>query len=306
MLVRYGLGLIVVGIALGCSEEAAPNEVAAHAGEAGSVHSAGSGHESEFAGAGGIGGGYEPGGHGGQAGAGGAAPVRFWTEETQRIEITCFGFSAGYAIFRADRSQLSNEQLALLAPSAGLPGSTYDSNDDGIHCVVTTTDSSEQQRQFVFDGGPGWFTSETIRVEEGGAGGEGGVGEVYEYPVQSLLGCEFRHPSFDSERDPFPANPFCLRPIETEAKEKRIGLELASPGRYRVELLHCTQSSLGNPTVELFGADPETPLATGVVPDDPGADQVCVVLDAQVDAKVVGRLVIRSQSALTDFHLRFH
>ena len=43
-------------------------------------------------------------------------------------------------------------ELVRLARQTGVPGSTYDDNDDQIHCVVTTRDAAQHEHQFTITG----------------------------------------------------------------------------------------------------------------------------------------------------------
>lgn len=302
---RAAGGLLLITVAFACSESKDVNEPRGNAGAGGSPQSAGASGEAgeadptDLGGAGGdtspggAGGDTAPGGAGGdldmggEGGAGGVASVQFWTPTTKHIEIACFGFFDGFATFRADRAELSTEQVALLARQTGVPGSTYDDNDDQIHCVVTTRDAAQHEHQFTIAG-----NSELIGPppDFAGIGGEGGEGSV-DYPMAAVLGCEFHHP-FNGP-PPFLANPFCVREMPDSREPE---LELATPGKpYHVELIHCGQQSIGDTTLQLFGADPNTPLATGVTPPDgPGPDDACLVLDAQVQAPTVGHLVFNA------------
>ena len=304
---RLGWG-IAFAIALGCSGNVERSESDMDAG-GGSAHSAGA---SSIAGSraddspddpspGGAGGAADvqdvagmP-NAGGAGGAGGAASVHFWTESTQHIALECFGYFDGFATFRADRAQLSSEQLELLSTEKGVPGSTYDGNDDRIHCVVTTTDARGAERQFTIND-PDYL----IGIAD--VGGDAGAADG---PVSSLLGCEFRHPFSNHEEDhAFSANPLCVREIWLESTTSGFGLKLATAGKpYHIELVNCTKQELGETTVvELFGADLNTPLAVGKTPDDPGPDQACLVLDAQVEAEVVGWLVFSTRTSFGPIH----
>ena len=129
--------------------------------------------------------------------------------------------------------------------------------------------------------------------------GEGGAGGDTEGTVAEVLGCEFHHPfEIGPGTRPFTANPRCLREIWTNGKQSSLGLELATAGKaYHLELVHCSPQSVADTTVQLFGADPATPLAVGVAPSDPGPDEACLALDAQVEVPVVGHLVFTSPSA---------
>src|SRR4051812_8325909 len=175
MAYRVAGGLLLITMAIACSESKDVNDPGGNVGGGGSAHSAGASGEAGEAdpitlgGAGGdtapggAGGDTAPGGAGGdlnlggEGGAGGVASVQFWTPATQHIEIACFGYFDGFATFRADRAELSAEQVVLLAKQTGVPGSTYDGNDDQIHCVVTTTDTAEHERKFTIDGNSDLF-----------------------------------------------------------------------------------------------------------------------------------------------------
>ena len=307
---RFGWALLPLGVALACSATIDPNEPGANGGGAGAAPAAGSpaaGRSGEqdppgdTGGKGGeqtVGGDTSPGGAGGaggdtsSGGAGGAASEHFWTTATQRIELSCFGFFDGFAIFRATRAELSAEQLALLTGQTGVPGSTYDDNDDQIHCVVTTSDAQAQERQFTLDR-VGDLLGVGPILGEGGAAGQGGE------PAATLLGCEFHHPFSGAQTRPFSANPQCVSEIWPEGNVSTFRLDLARPDTpYHVELVNCTEESLGSTKVELFGTDPATPLATGVTPSDPGRDQACLVLDVRVAVPVVARLVFTSPTGV--------
>ncbi len=319
---RYALGALILGVALGCNDGDELGEGGANAGAAGSSGHGGGAHAGAAAagasGAGvsgeggardgdtpaGAGGELNVGGdtsEGGEGGEGGVASVHFFTDATQHVEIACFGFFDGYATFRADRAQLSADQLELLGAQVGVPGSTYDDNDDGIHCVVTTTDARSRERQFVLGADSALIEFET---STGGAGAGAGAGGDSGQSDASLLGCEFRDPFADDtahgDHTPIPANPLCVREIWPDGTESRFPLALAMTAKpYHIELIHCTAQSLARTTVTLFGADPETPLAVGTTPADPGPDQTCLVLDAQVDAPAVGHLVFTSPGSLS-------
>lgn len=239
-------------------------------------------------------------GAGGEVEVGGATAVHFWSEAVRHIEIACFGYFDGFAMFRADRAQLSAAQQAQLAAQTGVPGSTYDGNDDQIHCVVTTSEASNREQRFTT--GPNQMI-ESTQLGEGGAGGQFAA---------SVLGCEFHQPfetgTGESENGaPFLANPRCVREIWLAPKSGRYGLQLSTASKpYHVELIHCAQRQLGDTTVELFGEDLASPIAVASTPADPGPDQACLVLDAQVEAPVIGRLVFSSPSGkLIDGTLTF-
>lgn len=305
---RFAWGALLLGVALGCNDGDEPGNGGMNGGTAGSPgHSGGASAGAASAGASGSGSAGEggsrdddtPGGaggelnvggdasQGGEGGEGGVASVHFFTDATQHVEIACFGFFDGFATFRADRSQLSAEQLPILGAQTGVPGSTYDDNDDGIHCVATTTDAQSQNLEFVVSASSQPLIEVQPSNGEGGAGGDSGQSRA------SLLGCEFRSPY--AADPPISANALCVREIWIGSKDSRYSLALSTPGKsYHVELTDCTAQTLGQTTVALFGADPETPLAVGTAPTDPGPEQSCLVLDAQVELGVTGHLVFTS------------
>jgi hypothetical protein len=211
----------------------------------------------------------------------GSVPEHFWNDDTQHIEIACFGFFAGYATFRADRVQLSADQLALLANAQGVPGDKYDDNDDRIHCVVTRTDAAGQQRKFTIDQGR---DSSLFAAEPRGDNNY----------LSTVLGCEFHAPWPGPYA--FSANPLCLHDLLVPAGASSYDLDLPTPGKtYSVQLTQCAGRPIDQ-KLELFGGDPSTPIAIGVPPSSPGPDQVCLVLEAQVDMPIVGRLVLTPTS----------
>lgn len=299
-----GVVLLQLAIACGTSES---NECGGSLAGGGSGNAAGaSGHAESGAGGGALGGtGGELGGDagaGGEAGTGGAAGVQFWTDATQHIEIACFGFGLGYAQFRAERAQLSVEQLTLLARQTGLPGSTDDSNDDGIHCLVTTRDAQARQRVFTI-GRPSELIADEPSLGEGGAAGTNGDGSFR----TTLLGCEFRSEApeevLGGRPPPLSANPLCVRELSPDGKVSTFAFDLAQANRpYHLQFVDCAGQSFANVKVELFGADPSTPLAVGAAPAEPGADQSCLELDAQVAAPAVARLVFTSPSLYERTH----
>ena len=292
---RLAWGALLLGVALGCEGKEVNEPGVMHSAGASAAGASGTAGSPDDAVLGGAAGALSPGGdagEGGAAGAGGAAAVPFWTDATQHLEIACFGFFDGLATFRAEREQLSAEELELLATQSGVPGSDFDGNDDQIHCVVTTTDARDQERQFTID------TSSDLIGRATSIGGEGGATGDSEGIANALLGCEFHHPFSGPNRPPFSANPRCLRDVWPEGESSSYGLDLTTAGKpYHVELVHCSQKSLAGITVALFGGDTTTPLAVGVAPAEPGPDQACLVLDAQVAAPVVAQLVFTAPSA---------
>jgi hypothetical protein len=305
---RIGCAVVLLQVAIGCGTSE-PTECGGSLAGSGSGNAAGASGHAESGGGdgtlGGTGGGLELGGDAGaagEAGAGGAAAVQFWTDATQHIEIACFGFTLGYAQFRAHRAQLSAEQLTLLARQTGLPGSTYDDNDDGIHCLVTTRDAQARERVFTID-----RSSELIADEpslgEGGAAGTNGDGSFR----ITLLGCEFRSEApeevLGGRPPPLSANPLCVRELSPAGKVSTFAFELAQADRpYHLEFVDCAGQTFANVKVELFGADPSTPLAVGAAPAEPGPNQSCLELDAQVAAPVVAHLVFTSPSLYEHTH----
>ena len=299
MSLRLTVYAVLLATALGCGGTAQLSEPAAQGGgsdggrasvagsRAGNDESAvlaGAGHGGSEAHEEHAGGGA---GEAGGAGEGGAPSEPLWNDDTQRIELECFGFFAGFATFRADRAQLSEAQIASLEELHGVPGDTYDDNDDRIHCVVTQTNGARELRKLIPNDLRGLVTSE--QQQDG-----------YRHTV---LGCEFRHPYLFDQSVPLalalPANPLCV----VELWGSRCNLDMSKVGTtYRVELVHCAGKP-NLPKLELFGEDPDTAVAVATPPSSPGPDRTCLVLEAQVAAPSVGRIVFSFGS---DYQLRFY
>lgn len=214
-------------------------------------------------------------------------PGPFWTTETQQIELDCFGPGEGRAIFRSSREDLDASQVQQLLGARALPGKIPRGSDDSLRCAVTTSDSQGQHDFTIIGGGTG----------------------VFSYPspgVISLLGCELSEAWPENAAgapyplSPIPASPHCVREVYPDPLPASFSLNLAAAGRaYHIELIRCADQKFPPSKVELFGADPTTPLAVAVPPADPGSDRSCFALDVTVDAPMVAHLVISSRTAIS-------
>lgn len=209
-----------------------------------------------------------------------------WNEHSRELSLVCMAYmGSNWMSFRADRDQLSAEQLASLAKlerssEVGRCGADYAS------CAVAITD--DRGKVDLVSGGPCGFRP-----------WDAGLRQLFE-----TVDCGFESTAeVDLDLPPkvYSAVRGCSPSLFRSSPEKL--LDLAVPGRlYHVELNHWDLGSFPPPRLDqmpemqLFGSDPNVPIATGTPVMITGPDLVSVVLEVQVDEPVVARLVVSPAS----------
>jgi hypothetical protein len=198
-------------------------------------------------------------------GAGCAHSEDPWDASSQRIEVSCGSFFEGAMLFRADRSELTSEQLSLLDRME-----TVDGNDQCIEdersCQVTVTDRNGVKRAYVATGDDATC---------------GNAGDYIRYasfePFMGTVHC--RWGKLD-DQSAVAADPLCLQGMFSPSRGTTVhrSLHVAEPIRsYHVELDHCIEPNrLGQISMEL---EVDGKRIAGAAPASPGEDEACLALD---------------------------
>lgn len=212
-----------------------------------------------------------------------------WDERSQRVELRCFGFFEGTMRFRADRAQLSAEQLQLLEGLRfGPPGATCLA--DGMSCDVAITSDRGEVTHF-----------DTVQGDSPCNRLEPGLAYASFQPLLDQIDCKF---SLQSKNPLFPSEG-CLQGFSATGTVRQ-QLMLADAKRsYHVELEQCSSRMRPDQyTLELYGADPSVPLAVGKPIADPDMRGACLAFDVEVETATLAELVITTPSGY-DFYLSF-
>src|SRR4051794_4953515 len=188
----------------------------------------------------------------GCASSGGEDP---WDASSQRIEVSCGSFFEGAMLFRADRSELTSEQLSLLNRVETIDGNEQCS-EDTRSCRVTVTDRNGVKRAYV--------------ATEGDATC-GKAGDYLRYtsfePFMGTLHCQYGKLG---DHSAVAADPQCLQGMFAPSGGSTVhrSLHVAEPIRsYHVELDYCSEPNrLGQISMEvevngglIAGAAPASP-----------------------------------------------
>ena len=213
---------------------------------------------------------------GGEAGARTSTPV--WNEYSQRLELACSGpFGEGAMIFRADRAQLTPQQLEQLNLLRAGAVQSEPSGSDNSSCRVSITSDTGAVSQYAAGAGNHEYPALELPSLE---------------PLLDSIPCKFL--PTDGPPPPLTASASCWHGVSTTAIETHQGLELSQAGRsYHIELDHCAASANADSVMlRVFGTDPETPIAVGAPVAVAGSDATCVVLDVEVSQPITADLVI--------------
>ena len=228
------------------------------------------------------------------AGCASAGDENIWGASSQRIEVKCGSFFEGTTAFRADRSELTSEQLSLLDRLE-----TVDGNDqcleDARSCDVTVTDRNGAKR--------GYFATADDAT----------CGSARDYirytsfePFIGTLRCQY---SKVDDHSAVAADPLCLQGMFSPSRGTTAHrlLHVAEPFRsYHVELDHCIEPNrLGQISMEL---EVDGKLIAGAALASPGEDEACLALDFSPSAAGDLDLVVTTTSGFLpggDYYLQF-
>jgi hypothetical protein len=189
-----------------------------------------------------------------------------WDSSSQSIELSCGSFFEGSAIFRAERSELTREQLELLGSLEVTDG------DDGClldarSCLVTITSSAGAATQYraterdktCGDESKPWLSFSTLA------------------PLLETLHCYYSKQGVDN---PLLANPLCLTGMFSPSGGATVHrrLHVDEPQRsYHVELNHCLEPNRVGQIQMTLTVDGQT--MRGAEPSAPGEDDTCLAID---------------------------
>jgi len=228
------------------------------------------------------------------AGCASSAGEHPWVASSQRIEVSCGSHFDGRTRFRADRSELTSEQLSLLDRVE-----TIDGNDqcweDTRSCRLTVTDRSGAKRDY-------------FAIEDDATCG--GASDYVRYaslePFIETLHCQYSKLGGDSAVE---ADPLCLQGMfsGSQGSTERRQLRVAEPSRsYHVELDHCIEPNrLGQISMEL---EVDGKRIAGAAPESAGNDNACLELDFTPSAAGDVELVVTTTASFLpagDYYLQF-
>jgi len=286
----------MTGIALACDSTDAPST-----GE--NTGGSSAGHGAADAGSGGdgdqaMGGGAGQGGDGGLAGAAGEVVLQPWSDDSSHLDVRCNSFFDGTMEFRADRAELSAEQLGLLTGLRGVALSDRCLQDE-LNCEVSIVDSDRSSASYI------------ASEEDGSCAPSSALAIAFLSlkPFLDTVPCRYgKH----DDAPPIGADARCLQGLFTPFGGTTIEqvLELTEPGRsYHVELDECSGAQqVTELSVQLFD-DANKVIATGTPVATPGPDGACLALDVSVDTATNARLVVTttpSFSPVSDFFFQFY
>ncbi|HET7541440.1 MAG TPA: hypothetical protein VFK05_16305 [Polyangiaceae bacterium] len=228
------------------------------------------------------------------AGCASAGGENIWDSSSQRIEVQCGSFFEGATAFRADRSELTSEQLSLLDRVE-----TVDGNDrcveDARSCHVTVTARNGAKRDYLAtqDDATCGSARDYIRYAS------------FEPFIESLH-CQY---SKQEDQSPVAADPLCLQgmfsPSGGTTVHRLLHVEERSRS-YHVELDHCIEPNrLSQISMEL---EVDGELIAGAAPASPGEDEACLALDFTPNTAGEFDLVVTTTSSFLpagDYYLQF-
>ena len=286
---------LALASALGCSSTEPTSEASAGAGgetvaDAGQAGSAGGDLSDSGAGLGGSAG---EGGTAGEAGTAGLFDPP-WNEHSQHIELRCFAYFIGSMEFSAERSELSAEQLQVLAGLRQIRPNAVCAEDQ-LGCNVAITGDRGEVVNYTADELEAFCGESTPALAYASFA-----------PLLATLGCKFAKESAQA----LSPNANCFHGLFSGGPSTiHQQLSLSEANRsYHVELDDCAaKSRAGRVTLELFGADPSIPLAVGTPVAAPGPRGTCLAFDLELEAPVIADLVITTAASFGpgDFFLHF-
>jgi hypothetical protein len=217
------------------------------------------------------------------------APDNVWNQHSRALDLHCFANDWGPMRFHADRSELTQEQLGLLNHLKGDLRRNSCAADE-LSCDISITDDASHVETYIstFDGNCS-SSAPAISWETFG-------------PLQESLGCKFSH----APSTPLAAHLGCENGMYSEPGVIHQPLVLDVPGKvYHLALESCDRAPNAW-TLQLFGMDPLTPIATGAVPDPSDA---CPALDITVTESITADMVLTipdpGAPSGSDFYFRF-
>jgi hypothetical protein len=291
------LGALVPLGAVGCGSEgssrgtsagAAGNASAGAGGDAGAdATDAGSG--------GGSAGDPSAAGSAGEAGDAGSSSVleRPWNEQSQHVELNCFAYFSGSMRFSADRAQLSEQQIQLLAGLRPAPANDQCWEDE-LGCQLAITSEGGEVIEYTAD------------EKDALCNRSPALAFASVSPLLDSLGCKYAK----EDASALSASSGCFHGFFASGSaviEQQLALSEAHR-TYHVELDRCSSSTrAGRVTLELRGADPDVPLAVGLPVAEPGPNGTCLAFELEVQTPVTATLVITTTESFGpgDFYLNF-
>jgi hypothetical protein len=232
-----------------------------------------------------------------------AAPssTAVWTANSETVDVTCGTFFIGSTRFHADRSQLSDAQLGLLA---GLTTTAPTSKcpEDTMSCSISVTHADGTVAHFRSSEDDPSCGSTTPLIPF----------TAFE-PFIQTLGCRYSKAAFlapDASAAPVIADARCYDGLFVGAGggTVTVSLQVDVPGTRHVELDECNGPNQAGKLSATLDTSPPTPL-DAVAPTGAGPDGVCATSDVSFAQPGVYTLTITVASDFLpagDFWLRFY
>ena len=233
-----------------------------------------------------------------------ATPTPLWRQDSQTIDVSCFAFFQGSMRFRANRDQLSADQLALLSNLRAIDAKDQ-CLEDGMECAITVVQGDGQS------------------TEMDAVAGDTNCGQPRQViafdsfaPFLDTVDCQhakdltFATPDRPKSVSP---DPRCYNGLFVGGGGDTIAVALDVPDATsprHIELDWCNQPGrIGKLRFSVFESDGITLLGSSVAPDSPGVDGTCATLDLTFPHAGSFNLGVSVDAGLTlagDFFLRFY
>jgi hypothetical protein len=194
-----------------------------------------------------------------------------WSVDSISIDVTCGSFSGGSMRFRADRSQLSETQLSMLARMTVIQPKGA-CGEDGTECSIVVTQTDNRASNFASG-------------DDGCEGTPPRIAFDMFDPFLQTIGCRYSKDDFWLSPGATPApvdpDPRCYNGlfVGTGTTTLSVGLKADAPGTRHVELDACDGPNQVGKLNATLGTMPPESLAT-IPAASGGADGACASLDA--------------------------
>jgi hypothetical protein len=231
-------------------------------------------------------------------------PTTLWRQDSQTIDMSCFAFFQGSMRFRANRNQLTADQLALLSNLRAVDAKD-ECLEDGMECAITIVQADGQATKM--DALAGDFNCGQPR-------------QVIAYdtflPFLHTVDCQHAKDLTFATLDrakPISPDPRCYNGLFVGGGGGAISVALDVPDATsprHIELDWCDQPGrIDKLHFSVFESDGTTLLGSSVAPACPGVDGTCATLDLTFPHAGSFELGVAVDPGLTlagDFFLRFY
>jgi len=216
-----------------------------------------------------------------------------WTTASAHLELTCGGYFEGSMGFQADRSQLTQDELTLLAQLKTTTG-VSSCPTDLLGCDISITDGEGVVTTYGATAGDYLCSSNSPRL-------------AYDSLKPFLDGVKCKYAK--GTADVLEPDGCCLNGMFSSSNGTTTNINISVPAQdatHKITLLHCASANrLPNISMRLLAPDGTT-VANGAPVADPGSDEACVQMEFTNLSQ--GTLVVATTSSFLpagDFFLKF-